>query len=143
MLSRLRAAHGVLAVHAVREAYVNRINIRVLADSIKCLVRLDLGLDRYLGISGPTNRAVADGDTARNPARREFARTFCRTDKRARSHLAHRLRSQQASLYEQTLHRDSLSLMRVARALHHNRRRISQCLCVPESLGRSQGVKNC
>src|SRR5207248_3792865 len=43
MLSRLRAAHGVLAVHAVRQAYVNRIDIRVLADPIKRLVRVDRG----------------------------------------------------------------------------------------------------
>jgi len=43
---------------------------------------LDDGIDRYFGISGPTSRAVADGDTALNLARREFARMSCRTDKR-------------------------------------------------------------
>src|SRR5207248_3219086 len=41
MLSRLRTAHRVLAVHAVRQTHVNRIYIRVLADLVKCLVRVD------------------------------------------------------------------------------------------------------
>ena len=43
---------------------------------------LDHGLDRYLGISDPTNRALADGDSAPNLARPGFARMSCRTDKR-------------------------------------------------------------
>src|SRR5216683_5398113 len=45
----------------------------------------------------------------------------------AHSHLAHRLRPRQASLQEQALYHNSVSLMRAGKALHDNQRRISQC----------------
>jgi hypothetical protein len=48
----------------------------------------------------------------------------------AHSHLARRLRPPQASLHKQIPHHNSVSLMRVGRALHDNQQRISQCLCM-------------